>query len=168
MANGAGIVTVTGHSHTILDHWANLLGWDRYEVEPGKWSQWSQRCSGTTWKVKPEIECNPKVQVLKTTGWVQSLKFEKTWKANDLQVWQMKREKECPTNKKYVYLMGTESSWMQNYKQNCNEICLHTVAVIHFCSALLAQGRIFHHVEPAMGPNFPSKCHSVFRESVVP
>ena len=41
-----------------------------------------------------------------------------------LQVWQREREKEGPNNKKHVFLMGTESDWMQKYKQNCNEVCL--------------------------------------------
>lgn len=132
-----------------------------------KWSQWSQRYTGTPWKVKPEAECNPKVKVLKPADGEQSFKFEKTWKTNCLQVWQMKRKKECPTNKKYVSLMGRESFWMQNCR-NRNEIFLYTVTMMHFWSALLTQVWIFHHVEPAMGTNFPSKCHSVFRESIVP
>lgn len=90
-----------------------------------KWSQWSQRYTGTPWKVKPEAECNPEVKVLKPADGEQSFKFEKTWNTNCLQVWQMKRKKECPTNKKYVSLMGRESFWMQNCR-NRNEIFLYS------------------------------------------
>lgn len=51
---------------TALDHWASLRGqgWD--EVEPGKCSQWSQRCTRTECKVK---QMQPQSQEVKINGW---------------------------------------------------------------------------------------------------
>lgn len=36
--------------------------------------------------------------------------------------------------------MGTESSWMQKYKQNCNGICLYTVTVMNKAFLLCTSG----------------------------
>lgn len=141
---------------------AGLVWGGARKVEPGESETHRHNVEGKTWDWM-----QPQVKGLKPAGGVQSFKFEKTWKTNYLQVWQRKREKECPTNKKHVFLVGTESSWIWKYKQDCNGICLYTVTVMNKALLLCTSGLGSDFPSCGTG-NFPSKCHSVFRESVVP
>lgn len=116
---------------------------------------------GKTWDWK-----QPQSQGVKTSRWSAEFQLWENLK-NKFDSSLAEEKGECPTNKKHVSLMGTEFSWMQKYKQNINEICLYTVTVMNkgFLLCISGPGSGF----PSCGTgNVPSKCRSVFRESIVP
>lgn len=90
-------------------------------------------------------------------------------RASRRQVWQREREKEGPSNKKLVFLPGTESDWMQKYKQSCRDICLYTVTMVNKAFLLCTAGPGSDFPSRGTGAqNSPPKCQSVFRESLLP